>query len=103
MAELIIAVSVGATAFWRILGAHLSKRLSADSMMFRYFSCVAYALLAALLVQMTLHPQSSLADSEGWQRLTALAVTLAAYKLSRSNIAIGTLAGTLTFALLLNL
>lgn len=103
MAELIIAVSVGASTFWRLLGAHLSKRLSADSAAFRYFSCVAYALLAALLAQMTLHPQSSLAESEEWQRLAALAVTLVAYLLSRSNIAVGTLAGVLTFALLLNL
>ena len=101
MTELMIALSALATTFWRFVGVMLSRDLDESSRVFRFFSCVSYAIMAALVIQMTLDPQSRLADSEAWERLVALGAALAAYAVSRHNIAVGTLAGLLAFTLLI--
>lgn len=103
MSELMIALSAVATMGWKVGGVFLSRNMAEENSFHRFCSCITYALVAALTLQMTLHPQSSLAHSESWERLAALGATLLAYRLSRSSVAAGTLTGLVVFATLLNI
>ena len=59
----IIATSI-ATYISRFMGALTSEKVSVKSKIFKWFNCVAYSTLAALLGRMIIFPAGVLADSE---------------------------------------
>ena len=59
----IIATSI-ATYLSRFMGALTSRKVSTKSKIFRWFNCVAYSTLAALLGRMIIFPAGVLAESE---------------------------------------
>ena len=58
----IIATSL-ATFISRFMGALTSEKVSVNSKIFKWFNCVAYSTLAALLGRMIIFPAGVLADS----------------------------------------
>ena len=58
----IIATSI-ATYISRFMGALTSEKVSVKSKIFKWFNCVAYSTLAALLGRMIIFPAGVLADS----------------------------------------
>ena len=64
----IIATSI-ATYISRFMGALTSEKVSVKSKIFKWFNCVAYSTLAALLGRMIIFPAGVLADSELIMRL----------------------------------
>jgi branched-subunit amino acid transport protein len=81
------------THAWRWIGVALSGRLDTDSPLFVWVSCVAYALLTALIARMIVLPFGALAETATLDRVLAAAAALAAFYATRCNILIGTLAG----------
>jgi branched-subunit amino acid transport protein len=75
---LVLACGAGTYAF-RGLGVVLGRSLDVDSELFRWVSCVAFAMLAGLVARMVLMPAGSLAAAGLGARLAATACTLAAY------------------------
>ena len=59
----IIATSI-ATYVSRFMGALTSEKVSVRSKIFKWFDCVAYSILAALLGRMLIFPAGVLANSE---------------------------------------
>ena len=59
----IIATSI-ATYISRFMGALTSEKVSIKSKIFKWFNCVAYSTLAALLGRMVIFPAGVLADSD---------------------------------------
>ena len=59
----IIATSL-ATFISRFMGALTSEKVSVKSKIFKWFNCVAYSTLAALLGRMMIFPAGVLSDSE---------------------------------------
>ena len=53
-----------ATYISRYMGALTSEKVSVKSKIFKWFNCVAYSTLAALLGRMIIFPAGVLADSE---------------------------------------
>lgn len=94
---LLMLACAGATYLWRGLGVLLSGRLQADSALFEWISCVAYALVAGLIARIIVVPSGLLAQTALVERLLACAVAFVAYRLSRGNMFIGLLAGVLFF------
>ncbi|MEI7607895.1 MAG: AzlD domain-containing protein [Rhodospirillaceae bacterium] len=84
-----------ATYFWRALGVVVAGRIDPNGPVFEWVGCVAYALLAGLTARMILLPIGALQATDLGCRLLALAVGIAALRLSRGNIALGVLAGVL--------
>ena len=58
----IIATSI-ATYISRFMGALTSEKVSVKSKIFKWFNCVAYSTLAALLGRMIIFPAGVLAES----------------------------------------
>jgi branched-subunit amino acid transport protein len=93
---LIITLAALASYASRGLGALLSGRIHADSAIIEWITAVTYALMAGLVARMVVLPIGALAATPDWQRLSAAGVCLAVFFISRKNVGLGVLAGSLT-------
>lgn len=96
---LILALAVAGTYAWRALGVLLSGRLSQDSPLFRWVTCVTYAMVAALVVRIIVLPVGLLAEISLAQRLIATGIALAIMLLRQNGLVPGLLTGTGLIAL----
>ena len=86
----IIATSI-ATFISRFMGALTSEKVSVKSKIFKWFNCVAYSTLAALLGRMIIFPAGVLADSELIMRLIVFFTCIAIFIISKKNLVIPTI------------
>ena len=86
----IIATSI-ATYISRFMGAVTSQKVSVKSKIFKWFNCVAYSTLAALLGRMIIFPAGVLADSELIMRLIVFFNCIAIFIISKRNLVIPTI------------
>ena len=86
----IIATSI-ATFISRFMGALTSEKVSVKSKIFKWFNCVAYSTLAALLGRMIILPAGVLADSELIMRLIVFFICIAIFIISKRNLVIPTI------------
>jgi branched-subunit amino acid transport protein len=94
---LLVVIACGfGTYIWRALGVALSGRLQADSELFHWISCVAYAMIAALVSRIVFLPSGLLAQSALTERLAACALALVVYFATRRNLFLGVGAGVAT-------
>ncbi|OEJ66201.1 AzlD domain-containing protein [Magnetovibrio blakemorei] len=92
---LVITLAALATYASRLLGAFLSGRLTTASPIVDWITCVTYALLAGLVVRMIWMPIGTLAQTPDWWRFAAAASGLIVFMISRKNVGLGVLAGSL--------
>jgi branched-subunit amino acid transport protein len=97
---LVVLTGALVTYLPRALGVLLSGRIDAESRLFDWISCVAYAILAALVARMIVLPTGPLEATSLATRLGAVAVGLAAFYLLRRELLVGCLAGMAALALL---
>jgi len=83
---LLILLCAAGTYLWRGLGVLLSGRIATSSEVFTWITCVAYAMVAGLVVRIIVMPTGLLATSLLTHRLLACALGLAAYYLARRNL-----------------
>ena len=88
---LAIAATSAATYISRFMGVLTSERVSIKSKIFKWFNCVAYSTLAALLGRMIIFPAGVLADSELIIRLIVFFLCIALFIVSKKNLVIPTL------------
>ena len=86
----IIATSL-ATYISRIMGALTSEKVSTTSKIFKWFNCVAYSTLAALLGRIIIFPAGVLAEAEILIRLIVFFVCIGLYVISKKNLVIPTI------------
>jgi len=104
MSELVMLIcAIAGTYVWRALGVTFSARVEPDGALFRWVSCVSYAMLAALISRMTVIPVGSLAETPVTFRLGAMAVAIAVFFLARRGMLPGVVAGVGSFITLLAL
>ena len=90
---LLVLASGAATYAWRGFGVLLSGRIATDGELFRWLTCVAYAMIAGLTARIIVLPSGTLAASALADRLLACAVALLAYYACRKNLFAGVSAG----------
>ena len=88
-----------ATYFWRAMAVLLSDQLTVQSELFRWIECVAYAMVAGLMMRIVLMPGGVLAASSMVDRLLGCVIALAAYRLLKRNLLAGMGAGVGFFIL----
>ena len=98
----IIATSV-ATYISRIMGALTSEKVSVKSKIFKWFNCVAYSTLAALLGRMIIFPAGVLAESELIIRLIVFFTCIALFVLSKKNLVLPTITSAILLSFLTNI
>jgi len=86
-----------ASAVWRLLGVLMAARIDPNGPVMRWFACVAYAMLAALVAGYFVLPAGALGGTPITSRLGALAAAFAAYFLLRRKMALGVGAGLVVF------
>ncbi len=90
---LLVLACGAATYLWRGLGVLLSGRVRADSEVFTWVGCVAYAMVASLIARIVFLPGGTLTATLLPERLLACAVALVVFHASRRNLFLGMLAG----------
>jgi len=97
---LLLLLCVVVTYAWRGAGVLLSGRIATDSDVFRWITCVAYAMVAGLVMRIIVMPTGLLGTSLLAHRLGACGIGLAVYYLSRRNLFVAVVAGALAIVVL---
>jgi len=99
---LVILVTSFATYLSRFLGVVSSEKINETSKIFRWFNCVAYSTLAALIARMVIFPAGVLLEANLLLRLVVVAICLIIYILSKKNLVYPTLSSAILLTLLNN-
>jgi branched-subunit amino acid transport protein len=96
-----VAAVVGALAtyFWRAFGVAVGGRIDPNGKAFEWFACVAFAVLAALILRLILFPSGGVSELPASIRLGAAALAIAVFFALRRNVLLGCLAGAGAIAL----
>ena len=81
----IIATSI-ATYLSRFLGAISSEKIKEDSKIFKWFNCLAYSTLAALIARILIFPEGALANSDYLVRFTVIIMSVLIFFISKKNL-----------------
>jgi branched-subunit amino acid transport protein len=98
-AWLILGLAAAGTYAWRALGVLLSGKLTQDSPLFRWVTCVTYAMVAALVVRIIVLPVGLLAEIPLVYRLIATGVALAVMVIFKQGLVPALVTGTLLISL----
>jgi branched-subunit amino acid transport protein len=81
----ILATSI-ATYSSRFLGVLTSERINEDSKIYRWFNCLAYSTLAALISRMIFFPSGVLAESDYIIRFVVIILSILIFYLTKKNL-----------------
>ena len=99
---LVILVTSLATYLSRFLGVVSSEKMDVKSKIFRWFNCIAYAILAALIARMVVFPAGVLAESSLLIRLFILSGSIFLFFITKKNLVYPTVLSAIILALLNN-
>ena len=99
---LVILVTSLATYLSRFLGVISSEKMDIKSKIFRWFNCIAYAILAALIARMIIFPAGVLSDTSISIRILVLGGSILLFILSKKNLVYPTILSAIILTLLNN-
>ena len=97
---LAILVTSLATYISRFLGVITSKKIKETSKIFRWFNCLAYSTLSALLARIIIFPAGALADVDYLIRFIVVLICLIIFLISKKNFVYPTVLSALLLAFL---
>ena len=83
---LVILITSLATYLSRFLGVVSSEKMDIKSKIFRWFNCIAYAILAALIARMVIFPAGVLAESNILIRFLVLGLSITLFIITKKNL-----------------
>ena len=83
---LAILVTSIATYLSRFLGVLTSEKINEDSKIYRWFNCLAYSTLAALISRMIIFPAGVLAESDYFIRFIVIIISILIFYISKKNL-----------------
>ena len=98
----VILVTSFATYLSRFLGVISSEKIKETSKIFKWFNCIAYSVLAALIARMVIFPAGELAESGILIRLFVITVSVAMFLFTKKNLVYPTVLSAILLALLNN-
>ena len=99
---LAIIVTSLATFSSRLLGVISSKGIKETSKLFRWFNCLAYSTLAALIARTIIFPAGILSDASYLSRIIVVIFCLFIFFISKKNFVYPTIISAIIMALLGN-
>ena len=99
---LVILITSFATYLSRFLGVVSSEKMDIKSKIFRWFNCIAYAILAALIARMVIFPAGVLAESSILIRVFVLGGSILLFFATRKNLVYPTVFSAIILTLLNN-
>ena len=97
-----IIVTSLATYLSRFLGVLSSIRIKETSKIFRWFNCLAYATLAALIARTIIFPVGALSDASYLSRSIVVLLSLTIFFITKKNFVFPTIISAISMAILNN-
>ena len=97
-----IIVTSLATYVSRFLGVLSSVRIKEESRIFRWFNCLAYATLAALIARTIIFPVGALSDASYLSRLLVVLISLGIFFITKKNFVYPTIFSAILMGLINN-
>ena len=97
---LVILVTSLAPYLSRFLGVISSEKMDIKSKIFRWFNCIAYGILAALIARMIIFPAGVLSESSIFIRLLVLGGSILLFILTKKNLVYPTVLSAIILTLL---
>mgnify|MGYP001302010860 FL=1 len=94
-----ILVTSFATYLSRFLGVLSAEKIKETSKIFRWFNCLAYSTLAALIARIVIFPSGTLSEVDYLVRLIVVILSIIVFYLTRKNIVYPTLFSAIILAL----
>ena len=83
---LVIIVTSFATYISRFLGVLSSEKIKETSKIYRWFNCLAYSTLAALIARMIIFPSGALAEVDYLIRIIVLILSILIFYVGKRNL-----------------
>ena len=83
---LAILVTSIATYLSRFLGVLTSEKINENSKIYRWFNCLAYSTLAALISRMIIFPAGVLAESDYFIRSIVIIISILIFYITKKNL-----------------
>ena len=97
---IVIVITSLATYLSRFLGVISAERIKETSKMFRWFNCLAYSTLAALIARIVIFPSGSLSEVDYLIRFIVVILSIAIFYLTKKNLVYPTLFSAIILSLL---
>ena len=100
---LVILVTSFATYLSRFLGVVSSEKMDIKSKIFKWFNCIAYAILASLIARMIIFPAGELHESDIFVRIFVVILSIIVFLFTKKNLVYPTVLSAILLASLNNL
>ena len=97
---LAILVTSLATFSSRFLGVITSEKIKEDSKVFRWFNCLAYSTLAALIARIIIFPSGALAEVDYLVRFIVILVSISIFYFTKKNLVYPTVFSAIILAII---
>tara|TARA_B110000014_G_C20040523_1_gene540815 strand:- start:594 stop:920 length:327 start_codon:yes stop_codon:yes gene_type:complete len=97
---LAILVTSLATFSSRFLGVITSEKIKENSKMFRWFNCLAYSTLAALIARIIIFPSGALSEVDYLVRFIVIISSILIFYLTKKNLVYPTILSAIILALI---
>ena len=97
---IVIIVTSLATYLSRFLGVVSAEKIKETSKMFRWFNCLAYSTLAALIARIVIFPSGALSEVDYMIRFIVVILSIAIFYLTKKNLVYPTLFSAIMLSLL---
>ncbi len=97
---LVILITSFATYLSRFLGVLSSEKIKETSKIFKWFNCIAYSVLAALIARMVIFPAGELAESVIVIRLFVVVVSVVMFLFIKKNLVYPTVLSAILLSVL---
>ena len=87
----VIIVTSLATYLSRFLGVISAEKIKETSKIFRWFNCLAYSTLAALIARIVIFPSGSLSETDYIARFSIVISSIVIFYLTKKNLVYPTL------------
>ena len=100
---LAILVTSFATYLSRFLGVLSSEKIKETSKIFRWFNCLAYSTLAALIARIMIFPVGTLSEADYLSRATVVIISLFIFFITKRNLVYPTALSAFLLAIINNI
>ena len=97
---LAILVTSLATFSSRFLGVITSEKIKEDSKVFRWFNCLAYSTLAALIARIIIFPSGALSEVDYFLRFIVIISSILIFYLTKKNLVYPTIFSAIILAII---
>ena len=97
---LVIIVTSLATYLSRFLGVLSSEKIKEKSKLFKWFNCLAYSTLAALISRIIIFPSGALSEVDYISRFIVIILSIGVFYLTKKNLVYPTIFSAFMLSLL---